>query len=240
MPYILQVNYLGGRPHYVRVCEDHWKQLYSPKTATEFSDPESAMAWGSQNTTDVKYMSTVDKDNAIKDFEEWFRGGMVCGEIPLVDHNLSRPYNGENKYEVLEWWWQYINAPEDSVLFEHYETWPELHGVFEHLWNFQSFHDVDDRSKITHSVEVRVNRDSEFAKFKEELDLVLPKLEKRRGIEELYMNIFDHKLSEGGDSAYLVKQIDGQWRVDARWGGGIGPTTLRECFNYMKRERYYE
>lgn len=232
MKYIIALDFDQELPHYVCCKEDgSWNEVYSPKNATQFTTAKKATDWGKNNTTFGDYIVAVTYDSAVEKFDQWIADGMIRRSFPALDQKISRKYDPEkdDKYAVLDW----RMKSHDNIRYEDYKTWPYLYSIFNHLWGVQTYMDS------TMSFQIWVKKDSKFENFKEELDLILDKVTYRED-NDIVLSIFDHFCGEGGNFAYLVKHDHDTWSVKTRYSFEVKKKTLEDCFDFMKRERYYE
>lgn len=239
--YILEINFeMLGPTCYVRANEKNgtWDEIFDPAHATKFSSKKKAREWADRETTMAEYISVIQESEAKAKFNAWYDNGMIRRTLSLVDNSFSRPYNGEDKYKILEWQWEHTTSEEDRVRFEDYKTWPDLYQVFNHLHGFVSY--SDEEGNPFHSVEIYTSKDGVYEDFKTELDLVIDRLNHFDNEGNLIIDVFDHYLSEGGNTVFLVAMRDGKWRIDSHYGHDFGPTTLKKCFEYIRKNRYYK
>ena len=118
-------------------------------------------------------------------------------------------------------------------------TWPQLYSISKHLWDVEGYHS-DDYKEIYTTFSVYTRKDGNFEDFQRELNMVMDKVTYKDDDGFLVMSIFDHFLSEHGNSvSLLIHPKTKQVKVSGRWHKEDF-TSLEEAFNYMRRERYYE
>ena len=230
MKYVAALNFLD-KLYYIRINDDgSCDECYSPIVATKFKTAEEAVDWVKENTTFGDYAKSVLFSTAEKNFNDWVNNGMIRRSFPALNKNVSRKYDKDKdtNLDVLNWWFD-----NEEVRYEDYETWPKLYSIFDHVWDVQKF---TDGSK---SFSIYTNRNGKFTNFKKELDLILDKVTPNEK-EEKVLSIFDYHCGEGGNFAYLVQSKDGKWSVRTRYYDEIKNETLKECFEFMKKNRYYE
>jgi hypothetical protein len=180
-------------------------------------------------------------------YETWMAGGAPAGPPQPVIDNHSRAYNKatDGPLDVLEWRWEnqgraYRGLPEPR--YEHYKTWPELYSVFKHLFKATSFYADNKHESIARTIEVYTPRNGKFEDFEREVMLVLDRVEYKDDDGWRIFDVFDHYLSEGGNSVVL-KEKDGKWKVEPQrswYGGGGKPGTMKEAFEYLRQHRWYD
>ena len=123
-----------------------YRNLYDPKEASVFNTKKEALKWATENIADSKdYIEAVTRSKAITTFNEWLSNGMLHHIKDKINPSLSRPYNNEDRIEVLNWWIEVESTPEDRVRYEDYQTWPELYSKFKYIFSIDSYGiDYDD------------------------------------------------------------------------------------------------
>lgn len=239
--YLLAHKFGDSEPHYISHNEyqNYWEETYSPYIATEFKNAKSAIKWSKDNTTFGEYAVALESKPEKAKFDEWMKNGMVRRRFNIIDKKLSRKYKNETPEEVLVW---YISVREDvdGIRYEDYQTWPKLHSVFKHLFDRVSYYSKRDDGKLLHSFSVSTRRDGRLEDFKKELNLVLPHITYLDNNGDKIINVFDHYLSEHGNSVSLIAHKNGKFSVEGKYNDAVTNADLEKCFNYLKRERYYE
>ena len=239
MSKIIKIDFKSSDgPYYLRVMPDFWQQVYDPMAATDFHSEKSAMDWASKNTTMAEYMTAADRASEFASFEAWAKDGYIRCNHPYVDKLLSRKYNKDtdSKADVLKW---RVSARlnECQVKFVDYQTWPQLHEVFKNIHSLNAYSGTDDCLDITLALSI-ATRD-ELEEFKEEVLLALPYVTVRNE-EYLVLDIFDHFLSEHGNSVRLNVLPDlSKARVVSTYGSEHLSGTLPEAFEYLRKHRWY-
>lgn len=211
--------------------------VLDPNFAKTFETRKAAKSFVKKNVAwDVEF-KIVTLKHACTTWNRLAKVGISVRTIP-VKSKISRPYNNEGPNEVLKWRIEHAKLPENSVSFEDYKTWPDLHMVFEHLHGLQQYWDTDYTQKFV-SFQVCVKRDSKFGTFMRELKKVLKHVTLKDDDSNIILDVFDHYLNEYGNSVSLVIIDDDHWKVAGQWDACIEGTP-RECFDYLCRERYYE
>ena len=237
--FLLAHKFDDSDEYYVFVDEKNnkWEETYSPHVATTFPTAKAATSWSKNNTTFGEYAVALDKDKARAKFDAWVKDGMVRRKFDMVNKSLSRKYKNESPKEVLAWHISVRDDP-DAIRYEDHETWPALYCVFKHLFDCKSYYQNDKCGKLWHSFSVRTPRDGKFEDFQKELDLILPHITLKDKKGGKIIDIFDHSLSAYGNSVCLIAHKNGKFSIlgscqDIR-------SDLKTCFEYLKRERYYE
>lgn len=226
--------------YYVRINELNthwtatWDEIYNPHFATAFKSMAEARKWLLKNTNLIEYAVPVLQDEALEKYDKWMNAGSVRRTINFIDNNLSRKYNNESAEDVLAW---RLAIEPDKMRFADYKSWPDLHQKFQNLFSVQTFHNEEYTEKFT-SVELYFKKSANFEIFTKELNLVLPKITRIKDGYKIF-NVFDRFLSEGGDSVTFCYRSDEDCMIDGRWSTRI-KGSLRTCFDYLIKERYYE
>jgi hypothetical protein len=237
MSYILSLQFIeGGEKYYIDTCADasEFNEVYDPRFATEFKTQKKALSWAKANTDWVKYIKVVNKSQAVDEYTKWVEQGTIRRIIPKINKKYSRPYTNESKEEILEWWLWFI-AHDGEVAYEDYQTWPSLYSVFKHLWGVNYYSDG------TQTISIYTSKDGDFQTFKDELDLVFDKITYKTDLGFIIFPVFDHYLSEGGNTANLLYDPKTEKvEIQLRYNSLLKFPNLEEAFEYLKRERYYE
>lgn len=238
MKYILQFKVFSEEKaaRYIEVVRDskYWNEVFDPNFATVFAAQKDALTFAREITNCAEYISAVSKDKALQDFEDWKRDGMVYGRRMIVDKSISRKYNNETPDEVLDWWIKYKNNNDSAIRYEDYKTWPKLYDVFECLWEAKKY------EIGAMSFEMRVGKETKFETFKDQLDKIIDHVTHLNEEDGKVIDIFDRFLSEGGNTVYLVVNKNGTYSVNGRFNEIVKEKSLRECFDYLQKERYYK
>ena len=232
--YVIKIDFKSDRPYYIKIDPDSAQQCYSPAVATVFGSKEDAMQWVHKNTSLSEYTSGVLLTEAMADFESWLNTGGYRCEITLIDNKYSRKYNNESKENVVDWLiWFKQNS--NKVRYEDYATWPKLYELFNHIWELLRYEDN------TLGFRMFIRSDSNLESFKNEIEYVLSKTTHRNKQSEKEIGIFDHYLSEHGNSVKISTDDSGlNFIVRSAYGSEKMKGTLDKIFNYLKSERYYE
>jgi hypothetical protein len=228
--------------YYVRVIDtETFEEIYNPNFATLFNTKEDALKFINTYSTLPQYSEVVKSEDAIDAYDKWVKSGAVRRTFKCINTTKSRPYNGESLDELIDWW-VYVRLNRNQIKTEHHVTWPELYKKSKHLFEVMVYHNRV-RSERYITFEIYTSQNGKFEEFNEELNLVMDKVTYKDDDGYLIFPIFDHYLSEGGNTVCLLihpetKQVE------------IGSPTfssqreefpsLEDAFNYMKEERYYD
>lgn len=239
MTYIIKHDFEHDSPYFVKLGDGTtFDEIYNPKFATQFKTKKEAQQWIDVSSSMKQFSKVVDFEESVQQYEEWFNSGTVRRTLACINRTMSRQYNNESLEEVIDWW-IYQRNNDDEIDFEDYETWPHLYSISKHLWSVSGYHSSDYKDLYITFV-IYTRQDGNFDEFQNELNLVLNKITYKNEDGYLILPIFDHYLSEGGNSVSLLihpetqkVKIGGRWREEEF-------SSLEEAFNYMKKERYYE
>lgn len=239
MTYIIKHDFNHDIPYFVKLGDEGtFDEIYNPKFATQFKTKKEAQKWIDMNSQYSRMSFVVDFDESIEKYEEWFNSGTVRRTLACINRIMSRQYNNESLEEVIDWW-IYEKNHDDEIDFNDYKTWPHLYSISKHLWDVEAYHSSDYKELYV-TFEIHTRQDGNFDEFQRELNLVLNKVTYKNEDGYLILPILDHYLSEGGNSVSLLihpetqkVKIEGRWDYDEF-------SSLKDAFEYMKRERYYE
>lgn len=239
MTHIIKHDFDQNIPYYVRVVDNtKFEEIYNPEIATKFKTEEDAQQWIDLWSSMKSNSKVVDFEESVKTYEEWVSGGTVRRTISCIDRTMSRKYNNEPIEEVIDWW-IYSRHNENRIDYDDYKTWPQLYSISKHLWEVKRYHS-DDYKEFYLTFEVYTRKNGKFEDFQRELNMVIDKVTHKDEDGFLVMPIFDHYLSEHGNSvSLLIHPESGQVKIGGRWRKEEFPS-LEKAFNYMRRERYYE
>lgn len=225
--YIIGIKLNSNGFYYIRINENSWDEIYNPYFATEFNSIEEALNWGRKETTFGEYIHVLSAKEEIQKYLEWTKNGSVRRTFKFLDKKISKPYNNESPIEILNW---HISQQTESVLQEHYNSWPSLFTVFEHI------HSLGRTMGGDIMFTIGVKKDANFETFKKELDLILPY---NTNCEDSYkvINIVDHFLCEGGNSVDLSYKDENDCKVGGMFTFVV-EGTLKKCFDYIRKYRY--
>lgn len=240
MNYIIKHDFDQSTPYYVRLVDDtQFEEVYNPSFATQFNTQKKAKEWVNTYSSMADYSKIVESADAIAEYAKWFKSGTVRRTLSCINLSKSKPYNGEPLDEVIDWW-IYQKHNDDEIKYEHYKTWPKLYSMSKHLWDVNGYHNRD-YSEIYIGFEIYTKSNGKFEDFESEINQVIDKVTYKDDEGFLIFPVFDHYLSEHGNSVSLlihpetkqVKIASGRWRQDDY-------VSLEDAFNYLKKERYYD
>lgn len=209
---------------------NHLLGFHNPRSAYQFSTISDAREFIEKFVTfsDVKIIPIAKE---IIKFDNWVKSGCLYRSLPVKNPKISKKYNGESKEDVLKWHIAYAKSNDFEISQDDYESWPGLYQKFKHLHSVQAFEDG------TVTFEFMFPKSGGFCDFKKELDLVMPYCTCKDGTGKLY-HVFDHYLSENGNCVSLVGYKDGSFCVKSQYSILVSGT-LEDCFEYLKKERWY-
>jgi len=241
MTYIIEHDFDQDIPYFVRVgSSTTFDEIYNPKLATQFKTKKEAQQWIDVWSSMKSNSKVVDFDESVQKYDEWIHSGKVRRTLSCINHTMSRQYNNETLEEVIDWW-IYQKHNDDEIDYEDYKTWPHLHNISKHLWNVDAYNSSDYKDLYI-SFSIYTGKDGNFQEFENDLNKVINKVTYKNDDGYLVFSIFDHYLSEHGNSVYLLIHPETkQVKIDGRYSWDENEfSSLEEAFNYIKRERYYE
>ena len=243
--------------YFVRVNSDNsWDEVYDPNVATIFSSKKKAREWAEENTTLSEHMETESNIERIKkDHAEWVNNGMIRRSFDPLPVNMNQMFDPEkhDAMDIFNWFYEFNSNPEYDMLIkqEVYSSWSDARyseNYFEFIDEVQSFYNHDDFSKRYISFRIKVYPNSKFEDFKKEMDVILENFNFNLVDDNgsLMIDIFDHDLSATRSPVlFMIDYENDKWALaDVRFKFGdeydIGPTSLEECFNYIRKNWYYD
>lgn len=234
-------------------CGDEWKITLDPSVATTFPTRKEAHTWGRDNMAQYDgerpfYPKTITKKD-VSEFENWKRDGYLKGGGPKREPCVYNPDIHTNE-DVLKFWVWHGKEQDRKVSYEDYQTWPEPYELkegMEYVFNVVSFlpsHGEDeDNKRHSFTLVFRKDEDHNVKTFKDQIHWIVNHdyLKPDHVTEDggMIFDVFDHYLSEGGNSVNFVYYDDDNCVVTRRYGEII-EGTVDECFDYLVRERYYD
>jgi hypothetical protein len=212
-------------------------EVYSPSRATLFHTREQAQDWVNTYSPFAQYSEIVELEGEVKEYDQWVKEGCVRRTLACINQSMSRPYNNEPLDQVIDWW-IYATENDGEIKYEHYVTWPGLGEISNHLFSIEKYHDSGDYSKTCITFQIYTSRKGKFKQFKFELSKVIDKVTYKDEDGYLVLPIFDHYLSEGGNSVYLLIHPDTD-EVRIEGSENLEFSCLKEAFKYIREERYY-
>jgi hypothetical protein len=207
---------------------------HDPSRATAFSTKKEA----EEKSKLIKFKTAVTElDPQVKKFE---RTTFKYREMPILNPKFTTPYDAKTmtRLDVLGWWKKIQRANELEYSSEVYGTYPQIWSLFDYLWDKASYWSKGYK-ELYHSFQVRTKKDGDYDKFKEELDLVLDDVTYMDGDYKV-LPIFDHELSSWETRSLLYKSEDDCKIISGRFGDEKIKGTLKECFDMMRYQFYYE
>jgi hypothetical protein len=227
---------------FVQANETEWKELYNPHKATLFKSKALAQQWMKDHTTFTQYAQYVNAKEAIAAYDEWISNGGVRRVIEYVDNKFSRKYDPkkDTAIDVLNWRYDQSKRNEATIRYEDYRTWPQLHSLFSHIFNTETYRVNEGDSPYQTTFQIYTSKNGDLKKFKEELKLILPKAEIITEDGYAQFQIFDYECSEFDTYHFLYKNAKDCKIVASRYRTQVmAEGDVKYVFEYMKRERYY-
>jgi hypothetical protein len=238
-------NVLGGHGAYFKFNDKNYELVLDPSMATEFANQEEAISLLTDKTsTCVEQIKVFDLKGAKAKFAKWAKASFSLGERSYLNKSLSRKYDPQKDTvnDVIDWHWKKSLEDEDLIRYEDYKSWPKLWSVTKNIWDVTGYEDYK-KGKHFQTFSLVFRRDDQFEAFKKEIDYILKNFEITCKDEKgnIRFDVFDHYLSEGGNTVSFYKINKNKWEVRP-WGSvcsTIVSGDLKTCFEYLKKERYY-
>jgi len=223
---------------------DVYSEVLDPGFAKHFETAQEALDWANENIYLIEDVDVVPFQTAFEAFKKWKESGLQIGERLIINKEISRLYNNEDKFEILDWWWNSNVSNclrKNQITQDHYSSWPKLYTRFKHLQDV-SGHYAPDHETIFYTFQIKVNRDSDFECFQEEINLVKDRIVCKNDKNEIIFDVMDYILHEQGDFVTLLyNKENNYWKIMYREDRTeVDYTDLRTCFAYLKEYRYYE
>jgi hypothetical protein len=240
MPYIIKHDFNQNVPYYVRVIDkSSFDEVYAPQCASQFDTKTEAQEWIETYSSMKENSSVVDFFESAAEYLQWTNEGTVRRTLSCINRSMSRPYNNEPIDEVIDWWiYQRHNVT--KIDYDDYKTWPHLHQVSKHLWEVNAYHSRDYK-ELYIGFEIYTKPDGNFEEFEREINRVIAKTTYKDEDGYLIFPIFDHFLSEHGNSVYLLihpKSKEVKISGCYSYNNSEFPS-LEKAFEYIKANRYY-
>jgi len=160
-------------------------------------------------------------------------------KLSMLDPTVNVKYDPKkhDAMAVLEWRMRHKKLPEKTVSYETYRTWPDLYQVFKHLHSLTSYHSRDYK-QLFYSAQLKTAKNGTYEEFLIELKLVLNYCTLVDDEGRKIFEIFDHELCEYEKRSIAFGGEEGCAITNGRYD--IFEGTLKECFEKMRREYWYE
>lgn len=220
-----------------------WTEVLDPSSAIMFESGEMAISWLKEKTalsTDPDRTAIVSRQEAVRKFDKWKKDGLMIGRQKVPSPLLSRPYNNEDKYAIIDWHWDVKTLPEDEDISPGYsETWPSLVSATEHIFEILKFWDTEDPY---YSCVVFVGPKAKFRTFSDEIYHVIDRIELMDDDGSLVLIVYADDM-DSITQIRLVRQIDGIWKVEESYEDEEAKVpiegSLNDCFEYLKENRTF-
>jgi len=224
--------------YYIDINEggDKFIETYSPRQATQFETEKEALEWANEYSGwgDRSFDCVKATDKLFNDFDEWAKT-MTRRKVTKLDKSGKWDYD-PSRHTVADVIQFFISHDDYSeVPFDSYITWPRLYNISSHIWSVKKYANDSFTFGFYFSPE-----DSSYDNFKEDFNLAMsfnPTAVDRDG--ELFFSVFDNYLSEGGNTVSLHKSGD-EFVVKHRGTSEIVRGSLKDCYDYLLKHRFYE
>lgn len=206
-------------------------ETYSPIVATGFETKAEAEEYVTKNTEWKPYADIVERTKKmVDDFNEW-SVLMQRRKIEKIDRTGKYDFDPakHGRDGVFDFWLNHQEQP--NIPIESYRTWPELSEYFKNLYGVRR---VSDNG---YYIECWFKPGDDYHTFEKEMTYLFDHIPCR----EIIIKVFDRFLCEGGDSVKITvnRQLT-DIKVSGRYVSTTTYRTLKDCFDYLVKERYYE
>ena len=213
------------------------------KSIIGFHDPNRASHFESVETAE-EFCKLFDyPDRKIEPLSEHIKLFQKCTyvyrKIDKLDDSINIKYD-EKKHDalaVLDWRMKRNKAPERTVAYENYRTWPDLYSVFTYLFNLTKYNSRDYKS-LFYSVQLKTPKNGNYEDFYKDFALVLDYCTFVDEDGRKVFDIFDHECCE-----YERRRLCFGGEDDCTISNGrrdIFKGTLKECFEKMRKDFWYD
>lgn len=225
--YIIQVF----DQYYLKDDGDHVIETYSPIVATGFTTKKEATEYVTEYTEWKDYSKIIKRTKTLVDeFNEWLVT-MQRRKIEKIDRSGKHDFDPtiHGKEEVFDFC---LNRNDKTTRsFESYKTWPSLIKYFSNLIDVVRVEDDQ------YYVQCWFRKDDTYPTFEKEMAYLFNRLD----VVELTISVLDHHLSEGGDSvAFTINRDLTNISLEGRFVRDTTYKSLKDCFDFLVEERYYE
>jgi len=214
------------------------KGSHSPYSASFFKTKKEA-----RETIKKYYSDTGSSNNIIIDdskelhfseYQNWIDNGCTYRIRPIKNSDYSKPYDKEERMDVLKWWVYYLKN-EDEISYSDLITWPKLGLLFCCIRDVICwFDDVNNDYLLTFSMMVK--KECDFETFKNEFYSVQEYID-RKDDGFKFVDIFEHTLSEF--CSYNLLYNDNVFKIMRNNREYKKFDNLEDLFDFWKSNLYY-
>lgn len=239
MKYGIQARMIGSTS-WVVDSGDKFELTLDPSRATTWDTKKEAIQWGKTNIArfdnEIPYVVTKITVGTIRDFMTWREDGYIVGsESKRTPYRYDAKKHGVD--DVIDFYIWHRNN-EFRISYDDYSSWPSIYGLqkLKYIRDVKFYIDADH----TFQFWFRKDVDHDVETFKAEIEYALSFEPNVKNLEGGYIfDVFDHYLSEFGNSVKFVYYDDNYCIVSGRWNNEV-EGTIEECFDFLVRERYYD
>lgn len=235
----LENSFLATGKEYLLVGDNTVSGCHNPHFATQFESKDEANSLFSEKFSRHEDITlTGDINGHLEEFDAWLNTGGVYREFPML-HPLNRPYNGEDKDQVLEWNFAIQELEEGETRTQETSTWPALSSLFTCIYQTMSLSSLNDPDVSYVSAEMYVGKDTDFDVFKDELLKILPFITNEDEEGFLVIRVFEHTLCRYGSVYAYVKPDLSCFKIGGRFDDKEYES-MESFFHQWKTEHYYD
>ena len=210
---------------------DYVIETYSPILATDFKTKKEAKEYVAKNTEWKENATIVKRTQKLIDgFNAWLTT-MERRRFEKIDRSGKYDFepSKHGRDAVFEFWMNEHNHT-DAMPFESFVTWPDLSEYFKNLYS------VCRTGDHAYYVECWFRNGDDYNMFEKEMVYLFEHVT----VDELEISVFDRFLCEGGDKVHFtINRSLTDIKMKSRFNE-TSFTSLKECFDFMVNERYYE
>jgi hypothetical protein len=124
--------------YYLQDDNENVLELLNPTNATRFSCAEDAINFAKENTSMGEYVVAISVEEAFEKWKQFISPDNSRRSFKKVNESFSRKYDPK-KDTLLDVLKMHVVMRENdnSVRYEDYETWPELHQLYQHIFSIE-------------------------------------------------------------------------------------------------------
>lgn len=214
---------------YISIVNDTtFVETYSPLVASTFPDKKTAVKWLQDHTTlSMGATPMVRNSELIKSFEQWLVR-MERNTFTILDKSEKYIYdpNRHSLRDIIEFYLVTTHLPEVPPSSK--MSWPSPYVVFECILSLSKLNNGQNYC------EMAVRKGMPFSTFISELIMVSEYMDNTTNFT---VGIFDHFLGEFGNGVQL--RVDLTENTGEIFGSDSFSGSVKECFNYIRKHRYY-
>ena len=215
-------------PTYLIVAGDHAIWSINPKFGSIETLDKAKVLIFRLGMEESEFLTIENYQQELENYSKFIKTGNVGSSFELNTIDMFEIYdkNKHSKEDVF-----FFHLKKEKCPYSVYKTWPKPYEIFKNIGYIGLYSGKEPYS------EIKVFKKSKYSDFETEINYLKENLYKDH--KKFSIRIFDRFLSENGNSVDLCYD-NGTWSVTHRESFEILQGTLLQCFNFLKKERYYE